>query len=85
VSSGRCTEALEKLATPPLAGHKSGIPTEQGSSSDLYTSSPSASTAMLRVVLPGTVAKPLKLKVKVELSGKMDISRLVVAFAGRSF
>ena len=80
-----CIEASEKLARPPFAGHKSGIPRGQGSSSALYTSLPSASTAMLSVVLPGTVAKPLKLNVKVSLLGKMDMSRLVVALAGRLF
>jgi hypothetical protein len=78
---GMCTEALAKLARPPLAGHKSGIPMEQGSSLALYTSSPSASTAMMSVVLPETVAKPLKLNVKVAFPGKIYMSKLVT-FAG---
>jgi hypothetical protein len=39
---------------------------------------------MMSVVLPETVAKPLKLNVKVSLLGKMDMSRFVVAFVGRS-
>jgi hypothetical protein len=77
-------EALAKLAASPLAGHKSGIPTEQGSSIALYTSSPSASTAMLSVAFPGMVVKPLKLNIKVAFPGKMDMSKLVT-FAGWAF
>ena len=80
VSAGICIEALAKLAGLPLAGHRSGIPTEHGSSSALYTSSPSALTAMLSVAFPRMVGNSLKLNVKVLLLGEIDILKLV-AFA----